>query len=185
MISKTALDLRKKLAGNMVSRYHETYRENSLDIKELVTWKELYEGILKIPSMTKLYWCLHNFTFLIAGAIQGKYISSTKKMVKEIRNYMEKHYMENITLGEISQEVSVSEKYICKIIKNETDKTFKELLGEIRIEKAVQLIKDTNLKNYEIAERVGFKDARYFGQLFKKIVGVTPREFKTNGMLIK
>ena len=56
--------------------------------------------------------------------------------------------------------------------------TFKTYLNQIRIESAKTLLKTTSLKSYEISEKIGFDDSSYFNELFKKIVGMTPNEFR-------
>ena len=58
--------------------------------------------------------------------------------------------------------------------------TFKAYLNLVRIKEAKQLLKTTTLKNYEIAESIGFDDPSYFNGLFKKIVGMTPNEYRNS-----
>ena len=63
------------------------------------------------------------------------------------------------------------------IFKDETGETFTEVLIRTRMEKAKELLENTTLKNYEIAEKVGFSDPHYFGISFKKMTGCTPTEY--------
>jgi two-component system response regulator YesN len=68
--------------------------------------------------------------------------------------------------------------YLSKIIKNETGITFSDKLRQIRIDQAKKLLENGSLKTYEVSESVGYVDVRYFSQVFKKHVGLTPSEYR-------
>ena len=63
------------------------------------------------------------------------------------------------------------------IFKEATGRTFTEVLIEVRIRNAKRLLRQTSLRNYEIAEKVGFSDPHYFSHVFKKMTGKTPKEY--------
>ena len=67
--------------------------------------------------------------------------------------------------------------YKRQIFKEATGRTFTEVLTGVRMERAKQLLRKTSLKNYEIAEKVGFSDPHYFSIAFKKMTGKTPKEY--------
>jgi two-component system response regulator YesN len=58
------------------------------------------------------------------------------------------------------------------------DVNFTDWLNRLRVDKAKNLLTQTNLKTYEIAEKVGYRDYKYFSMVFKKITGSPPQEFK-------
>ena len=68
--------------------------------------------------------------------------------------------------------------YFSHLFKKEFGITFSEYLNWVRINEAKNLFKNTTLLGYEIAERVGFQDYKYFTQVFKKIEGCVPSEFR-------
>ncbi|MNR34343.1 HTH-type transcriptional regulator YesS [compost metagenome] len=68
-----------------------------------------------------------------------------------------------------------------RVFSQETGQTFIEFLTQIRIRKAMELLKSTSSKSYEIAFLVGYNDPHYFSNLFKRITGMTPKEFRKNG----
>ncbi len=92
--------------------------------------------------------------------------------------YLEKNYDMDLTLQQIAHEVGMSESYYSSLFKKETGKTVFECLNLIRIKHAKELIISTDLKNYEIGEKVGIANASYFSTLFKKETGMTIQEFK-------
>lgn len=100
-----------------------------------------------------------------------------KQMVSMTLEYIKEHYHENITLKVLSEAVYVTPNYLSRIFKEETGENFVEWLNRFRIEKAKALLKDTVLKTYEIAEKVGYSDYKYFSYNFKKYVGMSPRQY--------
>lgn len=68
--------------------------------------------------------------------------------------------------------------YISRLIKKKTGFTFLEILTNIRMYFAANLLRTTDLKGYEICERIGLTDEHYFTQVFKKVYGMTPNEYK-------
>jgi two-component system response regulator YesN len=100
-----------------------------------------------------------------------------RSIIKKTIQYMEQE-CHKISLYSVAQKVFVTPTYLSSLFKMNTGKTFIEQLTDIRIEKAKDLLKNTHLKNYEVAEMVGYKDSRYFSQIFKKRVGVTPSGYR-------
>ena len=72
----------------------------------------------------------------------------------------------------------ISESYLTKLFRECTGYSFVDYLTSCRMKKACELLKDENMKIYAVAEQVGYKDQRYFSVLFKKFVGLTPRQFR-------
>lgn len=92
--------------------------------------------------------------------------------------YIKENYANpDMGLNKICEYLNISTSHFSNILKRETGKTFTEVLTDIRMEKAKQLLRQTDLKNYEIAEKVGFSDPHYFSVAFKKTTGMTPKEY--------
>ena len=93
-------------------------------------------------------------------------------------DYIQKNYMDpGLSLNSICSYLNISTSYFSTIFKEMTGETFIEVLTRVRMEKAKELLENTTMKNYEIAEKVGFSDPHYFGISFKKITGKTPTEY--------
>ena len=104
--------------------------------------------------------------------------SSSERQARLAIDYIQKNYMEpDLSLNSICSYLNISTSYFSTIFKELTGETFIEVLGRLRIEKAMELLESTTLKNYEIAEKVGFADPHYFGISFKKMTGCTPTEY--------
>ena len=108
-----------------------------------------------------------------------KVVRSTKERQTLLAiEYLHKHYSNSeLTLKAVCEHLGISTSHFSSLFKEETGMTFLKYLNNIRMEKAKQLLRETDLKNYEIAERVGFRDPHYFSIAFKKITGKTPGRY--------
>ncbi len=99
-------------------------------------------------------------------------------VVEKAKEYIGSRYHKDVSLDDVSREVNISPYYFSKIFKEETGVNFIEYLTNIRMEKAKELLKDTEYSMKEICSMVGYSDPNYFSRSFKKNVGVTPTEYK-------
>ena len=104
--------------------------------------------------------------------------SRQQSMVKRLLDYIEDHYQEDLSLDLLSENFSLSNSYISRLISNHTGKSFLEKLLEVRMKRAEQLLQENQLKISRIAEQVGYHDTSYFIQVFKKYFGMTPNEYR-------
>jgi len=99
--------------------------------------------------------------------------------VREALELLESRYTDpDLALQSICKDLYISTSYFSAILKKYHDKTFVEQLTEIRLRKAMELLRSTSLKTYDIALRVGYRDAHYFSLSFRKFAGCTPTEFR-------
>jgi two-component system response regulator YesN len=104
--------------------------------------------------------------------------SNTNHINKRVCDYLHTHYKKDISLTEMAQYANMSISYFSAWFKRCNGRTLVQYIQEVRIEKAKQLLLETQLKNYEIAERVGFATQPYFTRVFKSSVGVSPNTFR-------
>lgn len=108
----------------------------------------------------------------------SKYANSL--LLKAARSYIEKNFdNEEISLNTVAASVNLSPNYFSTIFSQGMGQTFIEYLTYVRMKKAKELLRSSNMKTSEIAYAVGYKDAHYFSYLFKKTQKCTPRDFKT------
>lgn len=113
--------------------------------------------------------------------IINKFVLNSKKnpLIKEICMYAIKNIENNISITTISEALFLTKNHIGDIFKQETGMTLGEYITMIKIERAKLLVVDGSLKNYEIAQKLGYKDSEYFSKLFKKHTKLTPIEFRS------
>lgn len=98
--------------------------------------------------------------------------------IMEAIDYIQQHFTENITLSEVAEYTHLSKNYLSDLFRKELSTSFGNYLTSIRMNKAKQLLTETDLKMYEISEQVGYHDYAYFSTQFKKHTGKTLSEFK-------
>jgi two-component system, response regulator YesN len=100
-------------------------------------------------------------------------------IVRRAQNFIRQQYTSStLTLESIAQQLQVSPAYLSRIIKQGLGTTFVSLVTEMRIKKAIKLLHSSNLQVCQIAEEVGYESQHYFSTAFKKIVGVSPNQYR-------
>lgn len=103
---------------------------------------------------------------------------SGHQLVEEALRYMQEHYPEPITQPEVAQVLGVSASYLSTLFSRHGEMGFAECLNRIRIERACDYFVDLQMKTYEVAFRVGFRDEKYFSNVFKKVMGIAPSQYR-------
>lgn len=104
--------------------------------------------------------------------------SKYSRHIKDAILYIKENYDQPISLNEISETLNIHKVYLSRIFKEETGVTISSYILNIRIMIAKKLIESTNMKIYEIAEQTGFKNAQHFVVSFKKVEGITPKDYR-------
>ena len=98
--------------------------------------------------------------------------------VTMVIRYMYQHLRENLTLEEISEEVQLSKSYLNAVFKAQTGKSPVEFFIHLKMQEACKLLKSTDYYIYEVSSELGYTDQYYFSRIFKKVVGVSPKDYK-------
>ena len=102
--------------------------------------------------------------------------SKDRVVIERIENYVDTHYAQAFSVADLAKVCFLSEGYVGKIFKRGTGKSLNQYVNEVRVEKALVLIKTTAKTISEIHYEVGIKNASYFSKIFKEILGSTPSE---------
>ncbi|MFQ7550283.1 MAG: helix-turn-helix transcriptional regulator [Blautia marasmi] len=100
--------------------------------------------------------------------------ASSKDKILLAAQYIKKHYNENLAINSLAELYNMSPNYFSSVFKKELNQSAVNYITEVRMEKAREYLKDTDLSVIEIAERVGYEDSQYFFRVFKRTAGVTP-----------
>jgi predicted TIM-barrel enzyme/AraC-like DNA-binding protein len=94
-----------------------------------------------------------------------------------IKDYIAKNYMNKISFNDLAMRVHLSRTYLSAMFNREVGVTFPEYLTQVRINKAIEIMRNKNINKTEIATLVGFSDYAYFSKIFKKHTGYSPSEY--------
>lgn len=155
---------------------------------DLVEWNQLFAQCVPASVFSGMKynelkeWLLRSIRLLF-DYTQEKAEAKRSSSIGEIMDYLRSHYSEDITLDEIAEKVYLNPAYISRLVKEQTGKNYTELVMEMRIDRAVELLKNTDKYVYEIAETVGYKNLKYFYRVFRKATGKTPNEYRPESKL--
>lgn len=154
------------------------YTVNKMGLSECayVDYSMFYEEFRTLEDSLIDAWAMNKFQYIIKSARKHK-TDNMSEIIKTAIYYMYEHYDENISLNDIAGLVGVSLQYFSKIFKDETGKNYVEWLNRFRIDKAKDLMSETQLTIKEVCFKVGYNDPNYFSRIFKKYEGVAPTEY--------
>ncbi|MCR8635284.1 response regulator transcription factor [Paenibacillus radicis (ex Xue et al. 2023)] len=122
-------------------------------------------------------WVVHVFE-LLKGEHQKESLESKMTVVERIQAYIGQHMDGDASLQAIADHVGLHPAYISKVYKVETGCCISDYVMKIKMDKAVELLRNKNEKVYNIASQLGYQTPHYFIKVFKKYYGMTPQEFK-------
>jgi two-component system response regulator YesN len=103
---------------------------------------------------------------------------SVKETVSQIKNHIDMNYSDDLSLSSLSKQFHVVDSYLSKMFKDIVGENLMLYISRVRIEQAVELIRQGRFSLTEISGLVGYDDYAYFNRVFRKITGMSPREFK-------
>ena len=154
------------------------FEDNTKYMAVLLKKYQLFQTVIDCESLDSIRDVFDSIMLDLSDYNMVRKDSNKAKTLERIHQFIQDNYAEQITLNDAAKLVYLSPAYLSTLISTETGKTFIEMINEIRINKAIELLKDKTLKNYDIAQRVGFKEPQYFSFAFKKHTGLSPSEYR-------
>ncbi|MCR8643062.1 response regulator [Paenibacillus sp. N1-5-1-14] len=140
--------------------------------------KQLYYSMTKLETCEEIHAAMRLMTEQIVQYMKSHKDSTLISAVNRAQQFIRTNYCEDLTLKMVSDFVELSESHFSHLFSKETGGTFTDFLTKTRVERAKELIATTNMKVYEIAEKVGYTNTEHFSRVFKKVTGYSPAHFK-------
>lgn len=160
MLSLYSALLQDNEAGGAIGE--ADWLESSLYVSHDEAWLEAYIRIL-------------NEWNRLCGQLAA---TATENEFERIKQFIHEHACEHISLQRIAAHYNMSESYFSRLFKREVGTSFMDYLTSLRVERAKEQLANPRLRIYEVSLQVGYEDARYFSQIFRKYTGETPTEFR-------
>ncbi len=136
-------------------------------------------SILTVPQLQE--WAQKVVDHFIDNVFSSIYSGRSLIIANAIR-HINTNYMTKINLKNLAELLHVNESYLSKLFKQEMGQNFTDYLNEIRINKSLSLIRDTDNNLLDIALAVGFEDQSYYTKVFRKVMNQTPKQYR-NGRI--
>lgn len=146
--------------------YNEIFDKNYIPLEEVNNFDTVEE-------MNQ--WFIKHFKLLID---LKKEKTKYSRHISDAILYIQESFSSKITLEEVSEVLNLHKVYLSRLFKEETGMTLTGFILKVRMDKAMELIESTNMKFYEIGEKVGYDNTQRFFVAFKKYTGVTPKKYR-------
>ena len=149
----------------------------SLWKREGIESESIWEDVMNCATLRELHDFLcqrirHYFQSLIFN-------QSEHPVIFQIKEYIRQNFaVPTLSVPDISQYANRSSSYICTLFKNETGQTINQYLTDYRIKMSKQFLSDPRYRIADISAKVGYSDGNYYSKAFRKIVGLSPSEYR-------
>lgn len=159
-IVETGLSFKDILPNNRINIIEELQSKGSID--EMESWiEEIFRLTMELTQKSRN--------------------SKVSKLIDEVKNYIETNYQnDSLSIDEMAKKLFVNYAHLCFIFKRDTGVTINEYLTEFRIKKSKEFFDNGDTLVLNVASKVGYADANYFGKCFKKFYGLAPSKYIEN-----
>ena len=169
--SETLYYLYKKINSNMFIRYPGyTDSDMYLHIKSI-----MIENIFEFLTLHEWKNSVQDYVIYLTALLKKNTRESPH--ITEALAYIKTHFRKNINMAMVANQVSVNYTWFSEKFKEHTGVNFNEYLKRLRIDEAKNLLEKGCYKVYEVAERCGFSDVKYFMKIFREETGMSPTEW--------
>jgi AraC-like DNA-binding protein len=158
-----------------------TYQQKRLDL-----FNDIYLNLERgfgIDNLCYANLCLSHFlsSFLYNDKfnINEKKQSWNDDMIERSIDFMQRHLSQSLQLSQIAQEINISIPHFCFLFRKKTGFAPMEYFTQLKVQKACQYLLFTDLPIKNIAEQLGIQDPYYFSRMFTKLMGLSPRQYRT------
>lgn len=139
---------------------------------------EVQEAIRYMGSYRQLcQWMKRYYEDLLGEIFKNSRNKTASEMIR-VKQYIAENYDKALSLKELSEVACVSQNYFSSLFKKETGENYKSYVTRIRMEEAIKLVMKTDLKTYEISEKVGYNNVRRFVDAFKNSYKMSPMDYR-------
>lgn len=137
-----------------------------------------YQKISRCLRAKELKVLLEEAVTAAGAAKEGESGTKYSPLVRECMEYVRAHYYERINIASAAEALHVNKSYLGTVFKKETGVSIVETITRYRLDKAMELMRQTEYKLFEISEKVGFEDPAYFTNVFIKYIGMSPSAYR-------
>jgi two-component system response regulator YesN len=136
------------------------------------------EQVWGFDTTTKATQFLNKLVVKIMGRPEKGALDAEHSMIQAAEQFIQDNYMYDLNLTMLAERFNYNSSYFSEMFKAKAGKTFIQYITDVRMAKAVQLLEETMLSLWDIAELTGFSNASYFSSKFKRMYGISPSDYR-------
>lgn len=136
------------------------------------------EHLNHFNSLSDILEWLQSFCAKLCKLLDDRKNTRSDKLVEQAKRYVQSHYTEKLSLTDIADALNISYGHLSNTFKKYTGTTLSDYIASVKIDHAKELIDTHQYLMYEISDMLGFDNPYYFSKVFKKITGISPREYE-------
>lgn len=148
------------------------------DIVDLENMTEMADKAIEYLEVQRVCEALEELIDSVGNMPKEDTAGSIREVVKESVAYIDSRFYEELSLASLSGRFGVESSYYSRIFRQETGKNLMLYIAEKRMEKAKEYMRDFEINLTEVAFMVGYDDYTYFNRVFRKMEGMSPREYR-------
>ena len=154
------------------SKFEETYKKKTDQWES--DWKmDVVYKLLKSETLDNMFEILYTVILQFRSLLSEENETTAQGIVGKVQKYIRRHLKEDISLNDIARYIDRNPTYISHVFRAATGETLFEYITRLRMERAMELLRNSTMKIQEVAAEVGYDEQSYFSQVFKKYTGQT------------
>ncbi|OCT11077.1 hypothetical protein A8709_05110 [Paenibacillus pectinilyticus] len=170
-----------RLIKDLFAVVGRTFAQEGIDVKELTG--KITSHDMNTSDRNEILHLSKNTLEEVMKTTAPHKISSSNSIIAKAQQYIRTHFHEDLSLDSVADFVFLNPVYFCRLFKQYTGLNFTDYLTQIRVEEAIELLRTNKFKIYEVGQKVGYPNSKYFNRVFKKMTGSTPKEYCRNALI--
>lgn len=148
-----------------------------------VIWRDTYNAVTLLRkkedfTLYQLWDSMENCFHFIEKNNVHAIVLKEQAFIQQAKEYIAKNYEKNISLTDISEHVYLNPSYFSRIFKQQCGINVVDYVNKVRVDVAKELLRNTNMKIVDVAEKVGFNSSGYFSNVFRRYTGGNPKDYR-------
>ncbi len=150
-----------------------------------MTYEDIFRGesnllgdLEKCETLIQLETYIRKILIMVSRYVKSEEKSDDNTVIVRVKEYINKHYPEDLSLTRVAEIVKLSPSYLSTIFYKETNYNFLEYLNLVRINKAKELLLDSHLSIKDVSNKVGYLNYNTFSKVFKKYTGISAKQYR-------
>lgn len=144
-----------------------------------------YRSLYEMTTVEQIMQWLRVLRDGLCQTLESQNKSHKNQIVENVKKYIKDHVHEKLSLNIVAEIFNISPNYLSVLFSKYNDVGFTDYINQCKIEVAERMLTEGDYKIYEISDKLGFESAFYFSRVFKKITGISPKNYITGNSIVK